>query len=102
MKLSKRVTYPLDEIFLFDERALHESTWEGGSDVTVPSNERLYSAREVAAAAMGLSICVGFWVFGWTDVMFRGMRTMGFYAVTIAWLLALSDPIFLKRESDKK
>lgn len=51
------------------------------------------------AAAMGLSICIGFWVFGWTEVMFRGMRTMGFYAVTVAWLLALSDPVFLKRES---
>lgn len=51
------------------------------------------------AAAMGLSICVGFWVFGWTDVMFRGMRTMSFYAVMMAWLLALSDPVFLKRES---
>lgn len=51
------------------------------------------------AAAMGLCVCVGFWVFGWTDVMFRGMRTLGFYAVTVAWLLALSDPVFLKRES---
>ena len=51
------------------------------------------------AAAMGLSICVGFWVFGWTDVMFRGMRTLGFYAVTVAWLLALSDPVFLKRDT---
>lgn len=61
-----------------------------------------YPAEVRAAAAMGLSICVGFWVFGWTDVMFRGMRTMGFYAVTIAWLLALCDPIFLQRESDKK
>jgi predicted DNA-binding transcriptional regulator AlpA len=50
LKLSKRVTYPLDEIFLFEERALHESTWERGSDVAVPSNERLYSAREVATA----------------------------------------------------
>jgi len=24
--------------------------------------------------------------------MFRGMRTVGFYAVMIGWLLALSDP----------
>lgn len=51
------------------------------------------------AAAMGMCICVGFWVFGWTDVMFRGMRTMSFYAVMVAWLLALSDTVFLKRES---
>lgn len=28
LKLSKRVTYPLDEIFLFEEQALHEATWE--------------------------------------------------------------------------
>jgi hypothetical protein len=40
------VTYPLDEIFLFEERALHEATWERGSDVVVTS-ERLYSAQEV-------------------------------------------------------
>lgn len=50
LKLSKRVTYPLDEIFLFEERPLHEATWERGSDVAVTSNERLYSAREMAAA----------------------------------------------------
>lgn len=46
LKLSKRVSYPLDEIFLFEERALHEATWERASDVVVTSNERLYSARE--------------------------------------------------------
>lgn len=40
----------VDEIFLFEERALHEATWERGSDVVVTSNERLYSAREVATA----------------------------------------------------
>ena len=51
------------------------------------------------AAAMGLSVCLGFWIFGLTELMLRGMRTMGFYAVTVAWLLALSDPVFLKRES---
>jgi predicted DNA-binding transcriptional regulator AlpA len=50
LKLSKRVTYPLDEIFLLEEQALHEATWERGSDVAVTSNERLYSAREMAAA----------------------------------------------------
>ena len=35
LKLSKRVSYPLDEIFLFEERALHEATWERASDVVV-------------------------------------------------------------------
>ena len=53
------------------------------------------------AAAMGVSVCVGFWIFGLTELMFRGMRTMGFYAVTIAWLLALSDHTFIERESKK-
>ena len=61
-----------------------------------------YSMEIRVGAAMGLSVCVGFLVFGLTETMFRGMRTMGFYAVTIAWLLALSDPIFLQRETVKK
>ncbi len=46
------------------------------------------------AAAMGLAICLGFAVFGLTELMFRGMRTVGFYAVMIGWLMALSDPEF--------
>ncbi len=50
MKLSKRVTYPLDEILDFEHRALHEATWKRGSDVVVTPHARLYSAREVAAA----------------------------------------------------
>ena len=44
------------------------------------------------AAAIGLSVCLGFMVFGLTELMFRGMRTMGFYAVMMGWALALSDP----------
>ena len=43
------------------------------------------------AAAMGLAICIGFAIFGLTELMFRGMRTIGFYSVMIGWLLALSD-----------
>ena len=43
------------------------------------------------AAAMGLAICLGFAIFGLTELMFRAMRTVGFYAVVIGWLLALSD-----------
>ena len=50
LKLSKRVTYPLDEIIDFEQRALHESTWQRGSDVVVTPNSKLYSARQVAAA----------------------------------------------------
>ena len=45
LKLSKRVTYPLDEIFIFEERALHESTWERGSDVAVPREKRAKEGR---------------------------------------------------------
>lgn len=50
LKLSKRVAYPLDEIFEFEKRALYSSTWERGSDVVVTPNSKLYSARQVAAA----------------------------------------------------
>jgi len=39
-------------------------------------------------AAMGLAVCIGFALFGTTELMFRGMRTVSFYAVTVAWLLA--------------
>ena len=44
------------------------------------------------AAAIGLAVCLGFMVYGLTELMFRGMRTMGFYAVMMGWALALSDP----------
>ena len=43
------------------------------------------------AAAMGVAICIGFAIFGLTELMFRGMRTIGFYSIMIGWLLALSD-----------
>ncbi|OZI32049.1 hypothetical protein CAL29_29890 [Bordetella genomosp. 10] len=42
------------------------------------------------AAAMGLAFCLGFAIFGLTELMFRGMRTVSFYAVSVAWLLAAS------------
>ena len=44
------------------------------------------------AAAMGLAVCIGFVIFGLTELMFRGMRTIGFYSVMVGCLLALSDP----------
>jgi len=50
------------------------------------------------AAAMGLALCLGFFVFGWTELMLRSIRTIGFYAMTMAWCLALSDEKFLARE----
>ena len=46
---------------------------------------------------MGLVLCVGFFVFGWTELILRGIRTLSFYAVMMAWLLALSDERFLTR-----
>jgi O-antigen ligase len=46
---------------------------------------------------MGLVVCVGFFVFGWTELILRTLRTLSFYAMSIAWLLALSDERFLKR-----
>ena len=47
------------------------------------------------AAAIGLAVCLGFMAYGLTELMFRGMRTMGFYAVMMGWALALSDPRML-------
>ena len=49
------------------------------------------------AAAMGLCVCLGFFAFGLTELMFRGMRTMSFYALMIGWLMALSDTRNLSR-----
>lgn len=42
------------------------------------------------AAAMGLAFCLGFAIFGLTELMFRGMRTISFYAICVAWFLAAS------------
>lgn len=44
-------------------------------------------------AAMGAAVCIGFAVFGLTETMFRGLRTMGFYTVMVAVFLALSTRI---------
>lgn len=49
------------------------------------------------AAAMGLVVCVGLFVFGWTELILRTLRTLSFYSMSIAWLLALSDERFVKR-----
>lgn len=47
---------------------------------------------ERAAAAMGLALCTGFLIFGLTELMFRNMHVVSYYAALNAWLLALSDP----------
>jgi O-antigen ligase len=48
------------------------------------------------AAAMGLAVCAGFIAFGLTEAMFRSMRMLSFYAVLVAWLLAISHTPFKK------
>jgi O-antigen ligase len=45
-----------------------------------------------ASAAMGLALCLSFVVFGLTELMFRGMRTISMYGMLIALFLALSHP----------
>jgi len=52
--------------------------------------------RYRTAAAMGLAFCLGFAIFGVTELMFRGMRTVSFYAVCVAWLLAASHPATIR------
>jgi len=47
-------------------------------------------------AGAGLMICVGFAVFGATEMMFRDMRIASFYATWIAFFLAMSDPLQLR------
>lgn len=51
-----------------------------------------YSRETRAAAAMGAAVCLGFAIFGITELMFRGMRTVGFYTMLVAWFLVLSEP----------
>lgn len=45
-----------------------------------------------AAAAMGICLCLGFMIFGFTETMFRSMRTVSFYAMGTALFLVLSRP----------
>jgi O-antigen ligase len=51
-----------------------------------------YSNEIRVAAAMGAATCLGFAVFGITELMFRGMRTVGFYVMLVAIFLVLSEP----------
>lgn len=53
---------------------------------------RQSDAQRRTAAAMGLAVCVGFFTFGLTEMMFRGMRTASLYAIWVAVLLALALP----------
>ena len=49
-KLSKRVTYPIEEVLNFEARALRESTGPQFSVDEIPAGARLYSALEAADA----------------------------------------------------
>jgi O-antigen ligase len=57
--------------------------------ITDPTTRRL--------AGAGLMICVGYVVFGLTEMMFRDMRSASFYATWMALFLALSDPLRLRQ-----
>ena len=48
MKMSKRVVYPIDEVFDFESKALRASTWEQASDVVLPSDSKLMDPREIS------------------------------------------------------
>jgi len=51
-----------------------------------------------AAAAMGLAVCLGFFLFGFTETMFRRMNTIGFYVAMVALFIVLSDPRSSRQE----
>ena len=48
LKLSKRVAYPVDEVLSFENRALHDSTYERANHVVASPDGKLLTAREVA------------------------------------------------------
>ncbi|MDA0575893.1 helix-turn-helix transcriptional regulator [Burkholderia gladioli] len=48
MKISKRVVYPIDEVFDFESQALRSATWESASDVVLPNGSKLVDAREIS------------------------------------------------------
>lgn len=48
MKMSKRVVYPIDEIFDFESRALHSATWARATDVVFPDGSKLMDARAIS------------------------------------------------------
>jgi len=54
------------------------------------------------AAAMGLVVCLGFAAFGLTELMFRGMRTIGLYATLAALFLALSASTGISAHNARK
>lgn len=53
--------------------------------------EKKAPASARAAAAMGLAVCLGFFLFGLPETMFRRMNTMGFYAAFVALFIVMSN-----------
>lgn len=51
-----------------------------------------YPTEIRVAAAMGLALTLGFTIFGLTELMYRGMRTISLYVALLAWLAALCTP----------
>lgn len=52
-----------------------------------------------ASAAMGLALCLGFAVFGLTEFMFRGMRTVSLYVVFLSLFIALASRLSSSEKS---
>lgn len=48
MKLSKRVLYPVDEIFAFETDAMYASTSECVADPSLPPNTKFLDVRQIA------------------------------------------------------
>jgi KaiC/GvpD/RAD55 family RecA-like ATPase len=48
MKMSKRVVYPMDEVFDFESQALRASTWESAGDGVRSNGSNLMDPREIA------------------------------------------------------
>lgn len=48
LKLSKRVTYLMEEILAYEMASMHSATWEKGSDVVLSQDPNLMSAKEIS------------------------------------------------------
>jgi len=57
MKLSKRVLYPIEEIYMYESDAMRASPWESASDVVHPDRTKFLDARQIASA-IGLPLYV--------------------------------------------
>lgn len=48
LKLSKRVTYLMEEVLAYEMESMHSATWEKGSDVVLSQDPNLMSAKEIS------------------------------------------------------